>query len=169
MLLQASCSTRELAMKIARKLWPGRLVLFAAVISTCLVGAVSISCAETAAVAVEKIRKELDNINSASRELIRLYNSINDKNTAERLKPAIDAAIRREENAEKALADEMRWLDPNNGQHEQLLKQAFDDIEKTDVDERTAWVKAVQRQVDTDVAKEAATEKDASNVINAPR
>jgi hypothetical protein len=156
-------------MKITRKLWLGGLVLFAAVMATCLVGAVSISFAETAAVAVGKIRKELDNINTASQELIRLYNSINDKNTAERLKPDIDAAIRREENAEKALADEMRWLDPNNEQHEQLLKKAFDDIEKTDVDERTAWVKAVQRQVDTDVAKEAATEKDASNVINAPR
>ena len=125
-------------MKITRKLWLGRLVLFAAVMATCLVGAVSISFAETAAVAVEKIRKELDNINTASQELIRLYNSINDKNTAEHLKPDIDAAIGREENAEKALADEMRWLDPNNEQHKELLKKAFDAIEKTDVDERTA-------------------------------
>lgn len=162
-------------MKIARKLWLGRLVLFAAVMATCLVGTVSVAFAQPAAAvlrqrqAVQKIQQELDNINSASRELIRLYESANDKNTAEVLKPQIDAAIHREETAEAALADEMPWLDPNNEQHKALLKSAFDDIENTDVAERTAWLSAVKRQVDADVAKEAATEEAARTVINAPR
>lgn len=156
-------------MKIVRKLWLGQLMLFVAMMATCLVGAVPVAFAKPAAEAVQMIRKELLNINSASQDLIRLYNSINDKSTAARLKPDIDAAMHREENAEKALADDIPWLDPNNEEHKALLKSAFDDIENTDVAERAAWLSAVKRQVDVDVAKEVAIEEAASTVINAPR
>lgn len=160
-------------MKIPRKLWLGRLALLAAVMVTCLIDTVSVAFAQPAAVrqrqAVEKIQEELDKINAASLELIALYSGASDKNTAENLKPQIDAAIHREETAERALADEMPFLDPNNEQNKALLKKAFDDIEKTDVAERAAWLSAVQRQVAADVEKEAAAEEAARQVINAPR
>ena len=50
-----------------------------------------------------------------------------------------------------------------------LLSTAFDDIETTDRDERTAWLAAVDRQLAAEVAAEAAAEKAENSVINAER
>jgi hypothetical protein len=163
-------------MKIARKLGLGLLAQFPAVTvaGACLVGAVSLAFAQAGArltpdVAFATVRQELEKINQASRTLIGLYERANDRQAAKDLAPKIDRAIAAEETAEAALANAMRFLDLKNEQHKTLLSTAFDDIETTDRDERTAWLAAVDRQLAAEVAAEAAAEKAENSVINAER
>ena len=101
--------------------------------------------------------------------MIGLYERANDRQAAKDLAPQIDRAIAAEETAEAALANAMRFLDLKNEQHKTLLSTAFDDIETTDRDERTAWLAAVDRQLAAEVAAEAAAEKAENSVINAER
>lgn len=153
-------------MKIARKLGLGLFapLAVATVGVACLVGTVSFAFAQ-----VDVVEQRRAEINTASREIIKLYDSIKDKEGAKALESQISTWIGREEAAEKALADAMPGLDLNNPDHARLLEHAFIDIESTDVAERAAWGRVLQRQADADIKPELAREKEDADVINAPR
>ncbi len=115
-------------MKIARKLRLGLFAPIAAmtVAAACLVGTVSLAFAQA-----EVVRQQRAEINLASQKLIEIYDSIQNKDAANARAPELHPWIAREETAEKALADGMPGLDPNNDQHKILLRDAFAEIESS--------------------------------------